>query len=154
MIDARIRELVEPIAVELGVDVLKVSLGSGGHSQLLRVIVDRTGGVPFEMLERISRGLALQLDAEDVIAGAYRLEVTSPGLDWPLETEADFTRHKGEWIKVAMVDGTSLEGENAGMDGEFLLMRSDDGREDRLAMSEVVKVIRAINWKAVSRKKK
>jgi len=157
-----IRSLLEPITEELDVDILKVSLGGGGKTQLLRVIVDRAGGVDSDALERISRGLALQMDAEDLIPGAYRLEVTSPGLDWPLEKEADFRRYSGEWVKVVSLDGTLIEGRNMGPveDAEtfsFLLRiegrKPKDQRQEIIAMSDVAKVVRAINWKDVSAKK-
>ncbi|MFQ5344679.1 MAG: ribosome maturation factor RimP [Mariprofundus sp.] len=158
-----IESLLQPIADELGVDILKISLGSGGHSQLLRVVVDRAGGIDSDGLERISRGLALQLDAEDLIKGAFRLEVTSPGLDWPLQSEADFRRHQDEWIHVQFLDGSSQEGRNLGPvaseDGvRFSLLiearKSSDNRETVIDMAEVSKVVRAINWSEVSRKTK
>lgn len=151
--EARIRSLVEPIARELGVEVLQVNLGSGGHSQLLRVVIDKRGGVDSDTLERISRGLALQLDAEDLIAGQYRLEISSPGLSWPLTSAADFARYEGEWVKVMFPDGGSLEGTNLGPIEDGFRLQDADG-EHEIAMSEVAKVTRAINWKAVSGKKK
>ncbi|MFQ5518914.1 MAG: ribosome maturation factor RimP [Mariprofundus sp.] len=156
-----IQSLLQPITDELGIDILKVSLGSGGHSQLLRVVVDCAGGINSDGLERVSRGLALQLDAEDLIKGAFRLEVTSPGLDWPLETVADFKRHQDEWIKVLFMDGTSQEGRNLGpAEAEhevcfnFLIeaKKTRDNRQEVVSMAEVQKVVRAINWKDVSRK--
>jgi len=162
-LEAVIESLLQPIADELGIDILKISLGSGGHSQLLRVVVDRIGGIDSDGLERISRGLALQLDAEDLIKGAFRLEVTSPGLDWPLQNEADFNRYQGEWVKVFFMDGSSQEGKNLGpakSDNGFafaLLIearKSRDHREAVIHMAEVSKVVRAINWKEVSRKNK
>jgi len=162
-LESRIRALLQPIADELGVDVLKVSIGGGEHSQLLRVIVDRAGGVDSDVLERISRGLALQLDAEDPISGRYRLEVSSPGLDWELQDPADFRRYQGEWIKVFLIEGGSIEGRNlgpcevSGVEGFKLGIEAakvKDNEERSYAMREVAKVIRAINWKEVSRRKK
>jgi len=159
--EAVIESLLQPITDELGVDILKVSLGSGGRSQLLRVVVDRAGGIDSNGLERISRGLALQLDAEDLIHGAFRLEVTSPGLDWPLQSEADFSRYQNEWVKVQFMDGTSQEGRNLGpVKSEngvrFTLLiearKNRDNHEAVIDMTEVSKVVRAINWKEVSRK--
>jgi len=161
-LESKIHDLLQPITDELGVDILKISLGSGGHSQLLRVIVDKAGGINADSLARVSRGLALQLDVENPIAGRYRLEVTSPGLDWPLQTEADFVRHKGEWIKVSFLDGTSKEGRNLGLvDAEdgvcFMLLqeakKARDNTEQMILMTEVSKVVRAINWKEVSHRK-
>ncbi|MBN4076836.1 ribosome assembly cofactor RimP [Mariprofundus ferrooxydans] len=167
--ESEIETLLQPITDELGLDILKVSLGGGGRSQMLKVVVDQTGGVGADALARVSRGLALQMDAEDLIKGAYRLEVTSPGLDWPLETEADFVRHQGEWIKVSFLEGTSWEGRNLGpvkdvdadaavsniSDVSFTLLieakKARDNRQEVISMREVQKVVRAINWSEVSR---
>jgi len=152
-----------PITDELGLDVLKVSIGAG-RNPLLKVVVDQAGGVGADALARVSRGLALQLDAEDLIQSAYRLEVTSPGLDWPLQTESDFGRYQGEWIKVSFLEGTSWEGRNLGpvkvadensTDVRFTLLieakKARDNREEVISMNEVQKVVRAINWSEVSR---
>jgi len=161
--EAVIESLLQPIADELGVEILKISLGSGGRSQMLRVVVDRAGGIDSTGLERISRGLALQLDAEDLIKGAFHLEVTSPGLDWPLQNEADFRRHQGEWLKVFFMDGSSQEGRNLGPaeseNGVFFVLQVEarknrDNRQMMIGMDEVSKVVRAINWREVSRKGK
>ncbi|MDQ6970645.1 MAG: ribosome assembly cofactor RimP [Mariprofundus sp.] len=162
--ESEIESLLRPITDELGLDILRVSLGGGGRSQMLKVVVDQAGGVGADALARVSRGLALQMDAEDLIKGAYRLEVTSPGLDWPLQSEADFTRHQGEWVKVSFLEGTSWEGRNMGpvkasdesdVDVCFTLLieakKARDNRQEVISMREVQKVVRAINWSEVSR---
>jgi len=150
----RILDMLTPIARELGVDVLKISLGGGDHQQLLRVIVDQAGGVPFESVERISRALSLQLDAEDIIRGHYRLEVSSPGLNWPLESEADFNRHTGEMLQVCFEDGSSLTGENLGSCESGVRIRNADGNEQHVDVREVAKIVRTVKWKRTSTLKK
>jgi len=146
-VEGRIADLLAPIAAELGVDILKVSVGGGHHQQLLRVVVDATGGVPFDSIERISRALSLQMDAEDLIQGRYRLEVTSPGLDWPLESEADFRRHKGEMLKVTFTDGSTLTGENFGPDEGGLRLGLEKGGEKLIVLGDVARIVRSIDWK-------
>jgi len=162
-LESVIASLLQPITDDMGVDILKISIGGGGRSQMVRVIVDCAGGIGSDRLERISRGLALQLDAEDLIKGAFRLEVTSPGLDWPLQTVADFRRYKNEWINVSFVDGSSQEGRNLGLDdaedgsGFRLLVPGRKAAGDKeivVDIADVCKVVRAINWQEVSRKSK
>jgi len=147
LIEDRILELLTPIAREMGVDVLKVSLGGGDHQQLLRVIIDQMGGVPFEKLERASRALSLQLDAEDLIRGRYRMEVSSPGLDWPLTSETDFRRHAGEMLRVCFEDGSSLTGENLGPCRDGVCIRDTKGNEQDIDVRETTKIVRVIEWK-------
>ena len=152
--ESRIRELVAPIAVELGVEVLRVRLGGGQRTRLVQIIVDRRGGVDSEALERISRGLALQMDAEDLIPDAYRLEVSSPGLDWQLESPADFVRYEGDWLKVDMADGPAIEGYNRGLEGEEILLEDAEGQIFRVDRQQAARVVRAINWKDLARDKR
>jgi ribosome maturation factor RimP len=151
--EARIVELVTPIARELGVEVLKVRLGGGGRTRLVQITVDRRGGVDSDTLERISRGVALQMDAEDMIPGAYRLEVSSPGFDWPLVTPEDYARYEGDWLKVDMADGHAVEGYNRGWDETFIRLEGVDGKDVSVPRQEAVRVVRAINWKDVARSK-
>ena len=155
-----IRSLLEPITEELGVEIIKITLGSG-RNQLLRVMIDQKGGVDSDILARVSRGLALQLDAEDLIPNAYRLEVSSPGLDYAFETTADFERYSGDWVKAYFIDGRTLEGRNLGpleSGDAFTLQvegkRPSDTQEEVISLNEVTKVVRAINWKEVSRSRK
>jgi len=150
----RILDMLTPIARELGVDVLKISLGGGDHQQLLRIVVDQAGGVPFDSVERISRALSLQLDAEDIIPGRYRLEVSSPGLSWPLTSEADFNRHTGEMLQVCFEGGSNLTGENLGPCERGVRIRDADGNEQNVDVREVAKIVRTVEWKRTSTLKK
>jgi len=152
-VESRITELLTPITDELGLEILKITLGGGNHQQLLKVVVDKAGGVPFDLLTRVSRGLALQLDAEDLIANRYRLEVTSPGLDWPLTSEADFIRHQGERLKVSFIDGSTVSGENLGPVEGGVNIALDDGSERNIPMHEVAKIVRSIDWKRINSEK-
>ncbi|MDX8397818.1 MAG: ribosome assembly cofactor RimP [Mariprofundaceae bacterium] len=147
--EAKILQLVQPIADELSVEVLKVSFGHGGR--LLQVFVDCKGGVIADNLARISRGLALQLDVEDLIEGKYHLEVTTPGFDWPMVTQADFDRYLGDWIRVVRENPPAIEGENLGLEGGLFRLRDVKGEIHQFAQEDVVKVIRAVNWKEVSK---
>ncbi len=143
-----------PVAREMGVDVLKVSLGGGGHQQLLQVIVDQAGGTPFDHLVSISRALSLQLDAEDLIRDRYHLEVSSPGLDWPLREEEDFRRHTGEMLRLCFEDRSDLLGENLGPCDGGVRIRDAQGNEHEVAVHGCVKIVRAVEWEYASKKKK
>ena len=151
LLEDKIQQLVTPIADELGVEILKIVLGGGKQIRLVKVIVDCKGGVIAEHLARISRGLALQLDVEDYIPGKYNLEVTTPGFEWPLQTQADFDRYLGDWIQVVLEHGPAIEGENLGLDGEEFSLRNAKGKVREFNLSEVVRVTRAVNWTAISR---
>lgn len=149
-----IKELADPIVDELGVDFMGVVLSGGRDSRLVRVIVDCKGGVGVETLRNLSKALSLQLDAEDLFDGKYHLEISSPGLDWPLTTEKDFARYENEWLKITFVDGRPVvEGDNLGLDetGKILYVEVQ-GEKQAFALSETAKVVRSVNWGKVAKK--
>jgi ribosome maturation factor RimP len=80
------------------VDV-EVKRERGGH--LVRLYVDKEGGIGLDELQSVSEEVSAILDAEDPIDGAYTLEVSSPGLDRPLKSEADYRRFVGRLVKVS-----------------------------------------------------
>ncbi|MDX8387751.1 MAG: ribosome assembly cofactor RimP [Ghiorsea sp.] len=155
-IETVIKELAEPIVEELDVDFMGVVLSGSSDNRLVRVVVDKKGGVGVEALRRLSKGLSLQLDAEDLIAGKYHLEISSPGLEWPLTTAKDFERYENEWLRIMFEDGRRiLEGDNLGLDdtGDILIL-GVRGEPKEVVLSETRKVVRSVNWGKVSGKGK
>ena len=142
-----VRDLLAPIAREFNVEVLDVQLVGRHRHQRLRIIVDQAGGVASDTLTSISRALSLQLDMADLIAGHYELEVSSPGLDWPLTTPADFQRHAGERVKVDFPDGTSLCGRNLGPEASGFRLLDDCGKEHHIDSGAAVRIRRQVEWK-------
>ncbi|MEY6433724.1 ribosome maturation factor RimP [Thioalkalicoccus limnaeus] len=94
------REVVEPMGYELvGVDFFR----RGGGRALLRVYIDRDGGITLDDCAAVSHQLSGALDVADPIAGEYDLEVSSPGLDRPLFTAEQFARFTGRRAKVRLM---------------------------------------------------
>lgn len=153
-LEQKISELLEPILEELGVDLLKVSAGGGQSSTLLQILLDCRGGVQAEQLARVSRALSLQLDVEDIFHGEYRLEVSSPGLDYPLESPADFDRYAGDWIQLDFFEGASIEGSNLGLHDGFVHVQEKRKDKTSYPQQDIRKVTRAIDWSAVSQREK
>jgi len=150
-IETIIKALAQPIVDELEVDLMGVVVTGGKDARLVRVVIDKKGGVDVDALRRLSRALSLQLDAEDLIAGKYNLEISSPGFDWPLTTAKDFERYEGDWLKVTFVDGRPvLEGENLGLDDAGALRLGCADGESRVHLGETSKVVRTVNWSKVS----
>lgn len=150
-IETIIKELAEPIVDELEIDFMGVVLGGGKELRLVRVVVDKKGGVGVEALRRLSKGLSLQLDAEDLIPGKYSLEISSPGFDWPLTTSKDFVRYEGDWLRITFEDGRPvLEGENLGLNETGDLRVGGKRGEQMVKLKETSKVIRTVNWSKVS----
>jgi ribosome maturation factor RimP len=97
----RVREIAERVAASSGLEVVEVELRGGGKSRMLRIFIDKPGGVTHEDCANLSREVGTILDVEDVIPGSsYLLEVSSPGLDRKLSRPADFQRFTGSRVKL------------------------------------------------------
>ncbi|MDX8390113.1 MAG: ribosome assembly cofactor RimP [Mariprofundaceae bacterium] len=149
-VEDQISMLLEPIVREIDVTLLAVQVSGGRNRKLVRVTVDKQGGVASDMLARISRSLSLQLDAADLFHAAYQLEVGSPGLEWPLTSQADLDRHQGEWLQVTDLDGLIMEGQSVDSDAKGFSIADQKGKVKHFEWVEVAKVVRAINWKEIS----
>lgn len=99
---ARIARLIEPAIEGLGYRIVRVTI-TGRDGQTLQIMAERPdGSMAIEDCETISRQVSPLLDANDPIAGAYRLEVSSPGIDRPLVRPSDFETWSGHEARVEM----------------------------------------------------
>ncbi len=120
----QVTELARPIADELGLELFDVEYVKEGGTMILRVTIDSEAGISHAECEAMSRKLDEVLDQRDLIAGAYNLEVSSPGAERPLRSERDFQRFVGKRVLIktyAPVNGKKeWTGELIGqMDGEI-----------------------------------
>jgi ribosome maturation factor RimP len=95
-------KLLEPVVEQLGFELADVELRLGGQDGLLRLYIDKDGGIDVEDCQSVSRQVSAILDVEDPLPGNYTLEVSSPGLDRTLTKPAHFQRFMGEDIRVKL----------------------------------------------------
>ena len=84
-----------------GFELVDVEVKRGRDGHVVRLFVDKEGGIGLQELQTVSEEVSAILDAEDPIESAYTLEVSSPGLDRALKTEADYRRFVGRLVKIA-----------------------------------------------------
>lgn len=96
----RARQLLEPILERDGFELVEVEWQREGGTWVLRLYVDRAGGIGIDDCQAASRLVETILDVEDFIEPAYSLEVSSPGVERPLRKPADFQRFAGQRAKV------------------------------------------------------
>ncbi len=97
----RVREIVERVASSSSLEVVETDLRGVGKSRMLRIFIDKPGGVTHEDCANLSREVGTILDVEDAIpGGSYVLEVSSPGLDRKLSRPADYERFIGSRVKL------------------------------------------------------
>jgi ribosome maturation factor RimP len=116
----KIRSLAEPTVEKLGYDLVAVEWLSDVRGQILRISIDRRGGIGANDCERVSHHVSQLLDEHDPIESAYRLEVSSPGIERPLQRLVDFSRFQGFRAKVRLVAGPRrrMSGVLAGVEGD------------------------------------
>ncbi len=100
MLRDQLIELLQPVVVDLGYELWELEYAARSGGGLLRLYIDSASGISLDDCERVSRAVSETLDATDPIQGQYTLEVSSPGLDRVLRTQAHFEQFTGERVKV------------------------------------------------------
>jgi ribosome maturation factor RimP len=99
----QLRQTVEPLIAQGGLELVDLQLLGGGKHRVLRLLIDKEGGVTHEDCAAVSEQLSTILDEKDLIpGGAYTLEVSSPGVDRPLLRERDYRRFVGQKVKIEL----------------------------------------------------
>lgn len=140
-LEARIAAIVEPVAEDLGLELVRVHL-SGANGMTLQIMAERPDGtMDVEACEALSREVSPVLDVEDPIRQEYHLEVSSPGIDRPLTRAKDFEVWAGQVAKVEMSEAREgrrrYRGTLLGVEGETFGVRADDGEEAWLPLGDV-----------------
>lgn len=101
-LERRITDIAAPIIADLGFELVRVTHTSESGAQVLQIMAEdpATGRLGVDDCAKLSKAVAAALDVEDPINGAYRLELSSPGIDRPLVHPKDFERFKGFEIKL------------------------------------------------------
>ena len=152
-VDTIAQELA-PAVAELGLDLYDVELSGSGRARILRVRVDREGGVDLDAIADATQAVSPLLDApplDAVIAGPYALEVSSPGLERPLRTPAHFARAVGDTISVKSRGGDDhaarrVRGVVTAADDSGFDLTLDDGGTERIAYGDVTQARTVFEW--------
>ena len=129
--------LLAPVAAERGLDLEDVVVTPAGKRRMLRVVVDRDGGVGLDLVAEVSSAVSAALDASDAMGGApYVLEVTSPGVDRPLTEPRHWGRARTRLVKTALLDGSTVTGRVVEADDASVTL-DVDGLATRLALADI-----------------
>jgi ribosome maturation factor RimP len=109
-----VENLLAPIIREEDLELVSLEFKASGKRWLLRVTIDKEGGVTISDCETVNRALGRILEVEDVIEHPYTLEVSSPGLTRPLKTREDFLRAKGKSCKIVTLEAVEGKKEFSG----------------------------------------
>ncbi len=139
--DEFVFDLSEPIAEELGFELVDVEFIKEGQNWFLRLYIDKDGGVNLDDCQAFSSRINVLLDETDPISQSYFLEVSSPGLDRPLKKRADYDRYKGKMIEVnlyAQIEGSKYyKGINGGIEDEMLTLLLEEDKELKIPVKSI-----------------
>jgi ribosome maturation factor RimP len=150
---ADIAAMLTPSVEALQLELLGVELAASGTSALLRLYIDAPGRtVAIEDCEAVSREVSAVLDVNDPIASHYTLEVSSPGIDRPLFSAAQFAKHIGQMVKLTLqipLNGRRrLQGVITGVEGDDIALRVDT-TEVSLPHANIEKARLVPDWAAL-----
>ncbi len=97
-------KIIEPVINALGIELDDIELNKMKGKALLRVFIEKEGGITIDDCAAVSREIEAILDVEDPVPYSYVLEVSSPGLDRPLKRPGDFKRFTGDTIRVVTLE--------------------------------------------------
>ena len=144
----RVREIVVPLLEHRGLDLYDVEQ----HGPVLRITVDRAGGIDLDAVGEATKAISLALDEHDPLPGKYTLEVSSPGLERALRTPEHFALAVGDEVNVKTTPAFAGDRRLAGTlvaaddDGVQVRVGGPDGTEHRIAYGEIDKARTVFDW--------
>jgi ribosome maturation factor RimP len=141
-----IASLLRPSFAHLGIDLVDVQWSGHGRGAVLRLVIDRAGGVTLDDCERASNTASAVLDMNDPIDHPYRLEVSSPGAERPIRRADEWSAAVGRRVNVRLREGDSelvLEGRLASIAGGEAEIEVRDRRTTRAVAFSIEAVVAA-----------
>jgi ribosome maturation factor RimP len=142
---ARLVQLLTPVVEATGHDLEDVTVSPAGKRRVVRVVVDRDGGITLDDVADVARAVSdvldtAEADEPELLGGAYVLEVSSPGVDRPLTAPRHWRRAGGHLVKVTLADGSTVLGRVVSSD-ELEVVLEVDETERTLLQAEVAKAL-------------
>ena len=134
-----LENFLRPIVEQFGCDLEAADIAPAGRRRLLRVLVDRDGGINLDDVADVTRAISKALDADDIMGGgAYTLEVSSPGVDRPLTLPRHWRRNVSRLVTVTLTAGGKLTGRIKSA-SEQTAELDVDGKRQTVAYADVEK---------------
>ncbi len=144
----RVTALAESLLPPQGMELVDIEYKREGRHMVLRLFVDKAGGITLDDCALVSRELSEILDIEDFISDYYTLEVSSPGLNRPLKKAADYERYRGQLVKIRTYELVEDEagnrrktflGDLEGLVDGVVTVRLREGQMARIPLASIAK---------------
>lgn len=149
---AKVTEIAERAVVREGMELWSVECLGAGKSRVVRIFIDKPGGVSHADCELISEQVGAMLDVDDAVPGrSYNLEVSSPGVERKLRHQADFKRFTGEKARVSLREAVNgqrrFEGRIAGVEDDgSIVLETAASTSIRFRMEDLEKANLKFDW--------
>ncbi len=141
IMEEKLTLMIDPTVTEYGCELVELQYVQRKARALVRVLVDKQGGVTVDDCAAISHRISFLMDTSDPLDGQFILEVSSPGLDRPLTTPADFRRKVGELVKLSLKNETGNggpQGQIMGVSDTAVTLRTEAG-EEHYRLTDIIK---------------
>lgn len=150
-----IEEIVEKHLPDNSHFVLDVEIGEKGVQRRILILIDADGGLNINTCAIVSRAVGEEIEANELIEEAYVLEVSSPGVDYPLVSRRQYEKNQGRKLKVLLEDNSEVEGSLTTVDPSgivLLVKKKEKGKkateeELKLAFEQIKKSIVLVSFK-------
>ena len=143
--------LIRPVIEGSGLELVDVAFRRESGRRVLRVVVDREGGVDVDTIAELAEKVSRRLDVEGFAPGPYALEVSSPGIERSLKLPRDFARRVGDNVKVKTttpIEGrTNITGELVSADDDGIVIAAAGG-ELRVRHADIASARTVVDWDA------
>lgn len=151
---AAIESAITPVLRGLDVDLYDLELVGRGRGRILRVSIDRPGGIDLSAIEAVNREISPVLDRLDAVPGTYTLEVSSPGLERHLRTPAHFRNAGGQLVSCKVRDGestTRVRGIITDSDSKSVTLQIES-ESQKFLFTDVISARTVFEWKSKEKK--
>ncbi|MEO8293656.1 MAG: ribosome maturation factor RimP [Actinomycetota bacterium] len=143
--------LVAPVVEAAGLELVEVTFNREGGRRVLRVVVDRDGGVDLDTISDTAQKVSRRLDLEGFTPGPYQLEVSSPGIERSLREPTEFGRRVGDRVKIRTTEQVAGARTHVGAlvsaDAEAIVVATDGG-EVRVPYDQIASARTVADWDA------
>ncbi|MYA95760.1 MAG: ribosome maturation factor RimP [Nitrospinae bacterium] len=151
-VDGQIWTLTQEVVSELGYELVDIELTGNRSQQLIRVYIEKPGGILLADCVAVSRELGKRLDEKDVIENSYRLEISSPGIERPLRKIQDYERYVGYRVRIRLKGGLKGKRKIAGkldeveVEENTVRIISKNGEKISFSLADIAKANLDVDW--------
>lgn len=135
-----IEEIVEKHLPDESHFVVEVEINETGAKQRLKILIDADAGLNINTCALVSRAVGEELEAKEILEDAYVLEVSSPGLDYPLTSRRQYEKNIGRRLKVTLEENQEIEGVLQAVDHAAITLKVKKKEKGKKATEEELKV--------------